>query len=66
MSDERWFDVKEIVDLLGVHEQTVRRWIKQGDLEAVLFGRKGGYRIAESDLNKFLDAQKGKAVAWAI
>ena len=63
MSDERWLDVKDIVELLQVHEQTVRRWIKQGDLPAILLGRKGGYRVAESDLNKFLEEQKGKAAA---
>ena len=65
MIDERWYDVKEIVDMLKVHEQTVRRWIKQGDLPAILFGRKGGYRIKASDLDAFLTAQveKGKAAA---
>ena len=65
MSDERWYDVKDIVDMLKVHEQTVRRWIKQGDLPAIMFGRKGGYRIRASDLDAFLTAQaeKGKAAA---
>jgi excisionase family DNA binding protein len=65
MSDERWYDVKEIVAMLGVHEQTVRRWIKQGDLDAILFGRKGGYRVKKSDLDRFLEAQRGKADLWA-
>jgi excisionase family DNA binding protein len=65
MVEEKWYDVKQIVDLLQVHEQTVRRWIKQGDLPAILFGRKGGYRVKASDLQAFLDAQseKGKAAA---
>jgi excisionase family DNA binding protein len=65
MTDERWYEVKDIVGLLHVHEQTVRRWIKQGDLPAILFGRKGGYRVKGSDLQAFLDAQaeKGKAAA---
>jgi excisionase family DNA binding protein len=65
MADERWYDVKYIVALLGVHEQTVRRWIKQGDLPAILFGRKGGYRVKASDLDAFLrdQAEKGKAAA---
>ncbi len=65
MEEERWYDVKDVVDMLKVHEQTVRRWIKQGDLPAVLFGRRGGYRIKASDLDAFLSAQstKGKAAA---
>ena len=65
MTDERWLDVKEIVAMLRVHEQTVRRWIKQGELPAVLFGRKGGYRVRASDLDAFLEAraETGKAAA---
>ncbi len=65
MEDERWYDVKDVVDMLKVHEQTVRRWIKQGELPALLFGRRGGYRIKASDLEAFLTAQaeKGKAAA---
>jgi len=65
MTEEQWHDVKYIVYLLQVHEQTVRRWIKSGELPAILFGRKGGYRVKASDLNAFLDrqAEKGKAAA---
>jgi len=65
MTDERWYTVQEIVNMLSVHEQTVRRWIKQGELEAILFGRKGGYRVKASNLDAFLEVQaaKGKAAA---
>jgi len=65
MAEEQWHDVKYIVNLLQVHEQTVRRWIKTGELPAILFGRKGGYRVKASDLQAFLDrqAEKGKAAA---
>jgi len=68
MTEERWFTVEEIVDLLKVHEQTVRRWLREGELRGVLLGRKAGYRIRESDLEVFLEARDtwsevGKAVA---
>jgi excisionase family DNA binding protein len=64
MDEERWYEVKDIVDMLKVHEQTVRRWIKQGDLQAILLGRRGGYRVKASELDAFLEAQqKGKAAA---
>jgi excisionase family DNA binding protein len=66
LSEERWYTVLEIASKMQVHEQTVRRWIKKGDLPAVLFGRKGGYRVRESDLDAFLSAQfekQGKAAA---
>jgi len=67
MTEERWYTVEEIVDTLRVHEQTVRRWLKQGELHGVLLGRKAGWRIRASEFERFLaerdTAQTGKAVA---
>ena len=69
LTDERWFTVEEIVDLLKVHEQTVRRWLREGQLRGVLLGRKAGYRVRESDLEAFLETkdtmktEEGKAAA---
>ncbi len=67
MIEERWYTVEEIVDMLKVHEQTVRRWLKQEELHGVLLGRKAGWRIRASELERFLaerdTAQMGKAVA---
>ncbi len=40
--------------MLKVHEQTVRRWLKQGELHGVLLGRKAGWRIRASELDRFL------------
>ena len=63
MPEERWYTVEEIVDLLKVHEQTVRRWIKEGQLPAVILGRKAGYRIRASELEGFLAARDTRAEA---
>lgn len=64
MDNDRWFTIAEIVDMLKVHEQTVRRWIKSGELRASLLGRKAGYRIRARDLETFLeDRSRGKEIA---
>ena len=67
MANEQWLTVEDIVDLLKVHEQTVRRWLREGHLRGVLLGRKAGYRVRASDLEAFLAARdasdQGKAVA---
>lgn len=55
MAEDRWLTIEEITQMLSVHEQTVRRWIREGQLPGVLLGRKAGYRIRESDLNAFLE-----------
>ncbi len=44
--------VKEVADLVSVHEYSVRRWLSKG---ALLFVKVGGRtRIRRSDLEKFI------------
>lgn len=58
MEGERWLSVQDLVERLGVHEQTVRRWIKSGELTAYALGDRAGYRIAPEDLQEFLDDRR--------
>ena len=62
VENERWYTVEEIVDMLKVHEQTVRRWLKEGELRGVLLGRKAGYRVRASDFEAFLAARDAREV----
>lgn len=39
---------------LGVHEKTVRRWVKDGRLAAMRVGVAGRYRIARADLDSMV------------
>lgn len=55
MVDERWLTVEQISEALQVHANTVRRWLREGDLSGHNFGGKTGYRIRESDFEAFLD-----------
>ncbi len=55
--DERWYTVADLVEQLQVHEETVRKWIRDGDLRAYALSRKSGYRIRETDLREFLEAK---------
>ncbi len=57
---KRWYTIAEIVDMLSVHEQTVRRWLKTGALQGTLLGRKAGYRVQGDALQAFLDARAVK------
>ena len=59
MSDsDKWLSVQNVVERLGVHEQTVRRWIKAGELPAYALGDRAGYRIAPDDLQAFLNRRR--------
>ena len=63
--EDRWITVADIVDALKVHEQTVRRWIREGELPATELGGKSGYRIRKSDFDRFIEGRStmGKAAA---
>jgi excisionase family DNA binding protein len=54
MSSDELLDVEKVAEELGVHVDTVRKWIREKQLRAVMLGRRGGYRIRRSDLNEFL------------
>ena len=55
---EGFYTVQELADLLGVHNLTVRRWLKEGKIEGKKFGR--SWRISKNELKKILpdDAEK--------
>lgn len=51
----RCYSVKEIANLVSVNEETVRRWIRDGELKSTILSKKSGNTIKESDLHKFLN-----------
>jgi len=56
MPHDRYQTVPELAERLEVAEATVRRWIKSGELRAIDIGK--GWRIADSDLARFLEARE--------
>ena len=46
--------VADIAGRIGAHEQTVRGWIKSGELKGHKFGTRIGYRIRLGDYEDFL------------
>jgi excisionase family DNA binding protein len=45
--------VPEVADYLRVDPETVRRWLRAGQLPGINLGR-AGWRIRENDLDKFV------------
>ena len=54
MQAENWLTVEEVAEIAKVHEQTVRRWLRSGQLRGHLISRRAGYRIRASDLEAFM------------
>ncbi len=60
MFGEPLYTVKEVARSLGLTEETVRDWIKAGDLMALRFGRKE-YRITQSALRQYKEDREAQA-----
>ena len=55
MDDEvRYLSVQTIATRLGIHPETVRRWLRAGALAGYELGDKSGWRVREDDLATFL------------
>ncbi len=52
--------VGEVVAMLRVHEQTVRRWLRDGEMRGILLSHKSGYRIRASEVERFLAERENK------
>ena len=57
---EDWLTVEEVAGLFRVSEETVRRWIRAGELKVLdLGGPRAGYRIRRADLAAFTQHRYG-------
>ena len=54
MNKDELLNVEQVADELSVHVETIRKWIREKQLNAVSLGRRGGYRIRRSALEDFL------------
>lgn len=56
--DLKYFTVKDIAELLSVSEETVRRWIRDGKLDAERGVGRQGSKVEEKALKDFLEKNK--------
>ena len=55
-----WLTVEEVAALLKISKETVRQWVRGGELPVLdLGGPRGGYRIRQSDLGRFIQPRYG-------
>lgn len=54
MTQERYLTVEQIAELLHVPETAVRGWLREGRLAGFMVSRKTGYRVAESEVDRFI------------
>jgi excisionase family DNA binding protein len=56
---DEWLTVKDVAARLKISEETVRRWVREGELPALALGKKAGFRIRPADLEVFIAARYG-------
>lgn len=65
--EHEWMTVEQVADWLKVEVETVRRWIRRGELPVLdLRSRKTGYRLKPEDVEAFIAERygpMGKALA---
>ena len=54
---EKMWTVTEVAQHLRVSDRTVRHWVETGQLPIFPIGKRG-YRIADSDLTRFVEERK--------
>jgi len=60
MAEAPYLTVEEVARQLGVNPETVRRWIRSGELNALSLGGPAGYRIPKSELDRFIRERMSK------
>lgn len=64
--DIRWLTVENVATRLQISQETVRRWIRSGQLPVLeLGGPKAGYRIREDALDAFIAERYGPVAKTA-
>ena len=65
MTDEarEWYTPVQVAELLQVNKETVRRWIRSGELNVLNVGSevRPDYRIRRDDLTAFIQRRYGPA-----
>jgi excisionase family DNA binding protein len=51
---ETWYTPQEMASLFKCSDETIRRWIVSGKIEAIRLGPTGDYRISEGAVREFL------------
>ncbi len=69
-TEHEFLTVEEAARRIGVHDQTVRRWLRSGQMLGTLITRQAGYRIRRDEVERVLnqglrEPAEGKELAAA-
>jgi predicted site-specific integrase-resolvase len=56
--EETWYSLAEISEISGIAVRTLRRHVREGRLEAVALGGRGGYKVSGTAWEQFIASRK--------
>lgn len=56
LETERFYTVAEVAERLSVNRETVRRWLRSGQLQGFQVAKKSGWRIPARSVNRMVEA----------
>lgn len=61
IGEDEWMTVQDVANHLKVDAETVRRWVRNGELKVLALGtsNRAGYRILKRDLESFTSQRYG-------
>ncbi len=61
IAEDEWMTVQDVASHLKVDPETVRRWVRNGELKVLSLGEsnRAGYRILKRDLEAFISQRYG-------
>ena len=60
-TETKLLTVKEVAELFGRHEDTIRRWLREGHLKGIQIGKRGKYIIPQRNIEEFLNNSEPQA-----
>lgn len=50
--NKEFLSIREVAEFLGVHQETLRRWDREGKLRSVRIGERGHRKYKKEDIEK--------------
>ena len=55
---DEYLTTADVAALLKVHPETVKNWLRSGELSGVVLSDRAGWRVRRGDVDRFLEARR--------
>ena len=56
-----YLKVTEVAERLKVNPETVKRWLRRGELRGSILGDRAGWRVSDEEMHRFMEARQPEA-----